>query len=805
MADPTFIEQYIPSTIASVRTAISRIGEATKWVTLEIAPGNYDVTKLGTFQVGQEYGVLLSSLSRVRIRAKGGGQVTFTIPTSDSVASPCNGFILNACTYVEFDGIRFVGTAENDANNYRAAVYIKGATQHVRFKSCDFENCAPVLNEVNALQRGVTMSDCTVKNACRSISLPDYSRVRGCFFENDTFIAPTGDADGGPRSHAIYVYGNGAGVVIDGNHFLNISKSAIKFKGNSSDLERKSEIVFCNNSVTHAQYGFEVGSSTEILHTHVHCYDNSFHNVSIAVYGFSCSTANLHDNTITCDWTSNFTTHVGVYVRLAGTADAGAIASTTGINIHHNVIRNLSGYVAVLQVDGVPTAGQTVTLDGTVYTFVSGAAAAATEITVGSTATAAKMAQRIADTIRGKAGSNVYSFPAKNAAIDSPNDVQIEETTATPQRVIISCPASFTLATDGTNLSITTTPTDYRRRMTTGIKAQFVRGLVIDHNQTWDCVAGWDVIGCIEPTIAENRVNGWVPEATGPWAVRTFNCSKPRLGVNRFSTSRMTVDNANRRWDISDGFPIIDDQIGLQTWTGTTLRTYLMGRYGHQVPIGDGVAHTFIWMGLFGVTLLAGSAGTAGVTPGIFDYIQNDPYTWKDGNTIVLTSAGGTPYTCTFTRVAGTASSANTWNTKAEFIAWVNAQTGGNFIADDPDSLSYGYVRIKHAVAGVATAGTTGNSATIVVTTKSELNGIVLTPSFKGGHATAGRTVFWTPLAQVHRPLFVQPDNDAADALTGSAGSGVPYAASSDTVAGACYVVRHSNSVSGEQFKVNVA
>ena len=205
MADPTFIEQYIPSTIASVRTAISRIGEATKWVTLEIAPGNYDVTKLGTFQVGQEYGVLLSSLSRVRIRAKGGGQVTFTIPTSDSVASPCNGFILNACTYVEFDGIRFVGTAENDANNYRAAVYIKGATQHVRFKSCDFENCAPVLNEVNALQRGVTMSDCTVKNACRSISLPDYSRVRGCFFENDTFIAPTGDADGGPRSHAIYV------------------------------------------------------------------------------------------------------------------------------------------------------------------------------------------------------------------------------------------------------------------------------------------------------------------------------------------------------------------------------------------------------------------------------------------------------------------------------------------------------------------------------------------------------------------------------------------------------------------------
>lgn len=756
-----------PSIQAQMQTAINNAIAEADPTTIEIAPGTYTLTRAGTDPVySTPYCFFVNGGARLRVRGRGGGRVVFRIPSSTTLGAgnyACGFYVKNA-SKIAFENVHFEATAvDNDlSTNTYPAIYITGTTQEMWVRGSTFNGITPATVISDDAQARFWFTENQVQNAPNSLVVSNDAVITGNHFLNDTRLTT--------RSHAIYLFGGIEKSIISNNAFKNIDKHALKWKGNSTRYERKQQLIVSQNIFDNCESAGEIGSDTEVAHGHVVYTGNTIRNCKLGFYGFAVQDAIVAQNDIYWDWQNPWTACRGITVQSTTVGSPGAIAMSARCLIANNNICHNAHFVGVLTFSSAPLAGDTVTVGATTYTWVAGAPATATEVQLN--ATVSTCASRLASAIRGVVTTGVHANATKNAALDTPNDVQIDKSNQTPQIVVINAPKTFALSTTGSALTVSQAVTDYRAKTTGGIIVANVLGACeVSGNLVKDNDLSISIVQSIEPRVVNNRILGWTNgSGSSPYAVYTIGNLKSIFTGNVFTLTPASDDTAGRRLEVNDAFPVVYDNYGVFSHANTKMKADLLGK-GGVITCGDGKQRTLLFFG---------EDGVGGASP--YSVVQSEPLTKRDGDTVTLTD-GITPVTFTFKR---TAPGANEFNTKASLITLINNNTGGLWTATNYDNLDYGYIEIKR----VATGAQANDRVTVVTKAKNQL--VQLDDKFYGGSAAADRTFVFTPLAAPFRALQMHGANANGSALTG-----VYWDESTDVVQGVGYLVRHSAAAAG--------
>jgi hypothetical protein len=813
---PAEIDWSIAYDQTSLIAAIARVKAASggQWQTIFLAPGVIPLTKVGTYGTGVEYAVLVDAVSRLKFEVMGGGCVQFTYNGSTAAANPCAAFMLNASSKVRFGpGISFTGTTTDDdyLTNNRPAIYLRGATYDIDVDRVDFKYCgAPISIISNVLQRGLNFTGGIVDDCPNALVPPSYSRIDGVQFKRTSVLAS--------HSHFVYPFGRTEGLWIGGGtSFENCNEHSIKWKGNTGNLERKSKIVVDGCVAVNCHALLEAGSDAEVPHRQVvmtNCHATDCDMV-LEIYG--AEMVYVTDNTCLLTRRNTRSDCKGFQIKSSGIGSAGATSSTGGVFVARNQVVNEAHFVGELTVASQPAVGDTVLVGSKYYQFVAGDPAYTGVGSVGNpyqvsrdtpSSTAAGCTSRLADAIRGRTG---YGYEIQmNPVLAKATDVQIEASDITPQVIVIDGFATYTLSvTVGSAITVSQAVTSYLSKLDTGILIAECPGPVdVSDNYVRDAEVSYSYTHCPDLRSYDNRVHGWVnPTGNTPYAYLSISCggkdTPSEHRGNKFVATPATQDTPGRRMDVTDCFPLIGINPGVDLVSNTKLIESMHG-LGGVATCGDGKARNLLWFG---------NPDVGGVSK--WTTVQARPLIWYPGDTVVVDDGAGHSATFTYANTFDTTvtvlngypadypglkvtyvSGGAVFGTKAQLIAEINTALGAYLTATDFDGqASYGYVQIA-----MNTAGTAGNSATLVVNTASKSCGVVLQAAFVGGRSAADRTFVFSRAASPFRPLlFGGGVNSTGRALTGLACD------QTDVVTGVGYLVQHSAASAGAKFAWGVA
>lgn len=787
-------------------------------ITLGIAnvffpPGNYKMTKQGTS--GFPYAILLNSTKKVRLWGVPGSILTY--PSSNLVhpGTFCNAFLLDSLTNVIFEGIELVGDVDSDlVTNIGYGVQTTStAVSQVVIRNCRFTNVGPVQATSNAGSFYYVFEHNWVFEAPNAVVTGFRGKI-----ENNYFIYATVTP---ASSHSVYLYGAWDQATINGNHFINVASYCMKLKGNSGVFERKIGFVVSHNYNNVSQGFCEIGSESEVSHMYVSTTGNVVVNSQAGIKVFAGYGASVTGNTVATDWQASATLNcIGILVQSSGIATtAGDCAHSHTTDVGNNTVIADANFVGILQFSGQPSVGDQVVVAAVTYTFVAGAPTTTSEVQIG--ASAAVTAVNLCDKIQGR---NTYAnLFAMNDILWEPKRAFCSATNQTPTQVVINGMTTFTLSTTSLNIAIVQAPTDYAQQMQFGIRAlHCIGGINIHDNHLFECRQAIFVGSCVAPIIRQNTAYGCKTTSANPQVFQGLGNAFPIWENNSFRISPDSVEaSPGRRFEIDDGFPVIRGNYGMDALSSGFMCRELGGAGGLISAQSDGKAQAVMY---YGYEFLGASVA----------FPQNELVRWNDGDTVVLNDNAGHVYTFTFKRTAPNAGALefNTRvtddgthvsligliNTTAEFIATSPIRWNGTLNANE-----YSYVMIKRT-----TAGTAGNGATITVTSRSQLTGLLLgntqrtgtgtslrkvrTVNFLGGAATAGtQTVIWSPLAgQVLAPQIIGANQGWATLELSTAGGVTGKYFSSATsgaaaqVAGVGWVLTHPTAAGTELFWYSV-
>ena len=226
-------------------------------------------------------------------------------------------------------------------------------------RGCHFDHATPAF--VTSTDAGGRML--FEKNVVVDAPLPvngmPYSKFVDNWFMN-TQIMPA-------RSHAIYLFGHTEKVVIQGNHFKNITTSDIKINATDSFREQKKDFLITGNIFEYSNNNsITIGTAQQINIGSLVLTSNIFKNCVGSIYLEGARDAIVDGNLIEADYLFPAVSGGGPAIEVI-TANDNDVAS--GVQISGNVIVNRQPYYAVMQFTGEPTDGDTVTVGAVTYTW----------------------------------------------------------------------------------------------------------------------------------------------------------------------------------------------------------------------------------------------------------------------------------------------------------------------------------------------------------------------------------------------------------------------------------------------------
>lgn len=673
------------------------------------------------------------------------------------------------------EGLSFQGANDDDkVTNIYPAFYVQDNTQDLDVVGCTFKQSLPLTFVSSDTSARLLFARNRVIDAPNGTPAPNDSTFVDNWFVNTSYVST--------RSHALYGYGHTERMLVHGNHFKNITAQDIQIRAGDSRFGQKYNFSITENYFENSgSYSIWIGSDTDINLGSFLVQGNQFKNVhgAIQLQGARDTIVDGNEGTWDYEYSQSRAVPTGAVQVTSGINQPGEYIDARNIQITNNKWTQRHPFFSRFTLTSLPHAGDQITIGSQVYTFQVAAPSVAGQVQIGSSVDDA--VGHLIDEVRGH--SSVIGM--STVLRDSTDIFGSQFTTSTAGQVIVVSAATFTLTTTSARITITQTPFDNRTAISAAFLIDTAMDIGIRGNTTYDIPLPLALVNTIRPRVTDNKFVGASNNIQGNNFV---SASGNVFGVyerNTFMPSLVTVSNPvppSRYLSLYDAFPTIRDNAGVVTAQEYLLQE-LSGGTG-SVLVGDRQARTYLYYG-------AEVLGATVTDP------QTLPYRWSDGDTVVLSGIAGNTYTFTFKRSSPGANQFNTYATLLTLIdstADYDATTPTTAVSGDP--FVRGYMLIK-----AHTAGTAGNSGRLAVTTRSQLNGIILRDltdgeayaRFIGGAATAISTPVFSPQASTIAPLRVSGYDATSAALA-------PSAYQADTVPGVAYVITHSAAAGTERF-----
>jgi hypothetical protein len=686
-------------------------------------------------------------------------------------------------TRVKVSGVRFQGAINDDKMvNLGAALYFNSYATDIDVIGNYFDHCRPAMVAADYGMPGRFSFELNrIVDAPNPVSTSQNSIIQRNWFRNTSYT--------GTRCQAIYIYGGLQQVLIGGNIFEDIETQDIQVRAAAARYEQKRGVSITNNFHKNSRfYSVWLGSDTTLKAGGYTVTGNIYQDCHDPIF-----TQGLADSTITGNtiyWTWEYPIALGD--RSGGTAisvaSGGAFAQRYGlaenVRVQGNTIVHCHPYFGTVTLDTLPTAGETLTVGTTVYTWCAEGFAAApgdVEISPGD----------IPDTLgrlqNAILGTNADAFNDTNAIIKRSGDVFYNAYAGndpnTSKLVIVSSD-TFVLSTTAAGTTIEAVINN-RTACQTAINMEFALY----------CAASDNTIANFQIAAAFQNCRECL------WGVNTVKGGSPVVGIaNVFNTyfhpHNVAMDPYNesvfrlyRQFLVKDGFPIFKGA-GILTPNEYTTRE-LMGTSGRVFTGGVdqggtgrvtlGKARTYLWYG-------SDQYGGGDVNTLLFS--------WRDGDTVEFRGVGLGNLDLTFKR---TAPGAGEFNSAASLIAAINASAdwrarfadftdvGGS---PDPEMMIELYLNVA-GDPGTNPLVPADNPPRVNVSTRSLTTGQILriddtnnySPFLGGSSLPSTRTAIFSPLIGTETPVFVQ-DVQSTGALN-------PKAYVADAVYGVGTVLTH--------------
>jgi hypothetical protein len=716
--------------------------------------GTYKITRKGN-TTGVDWSLSIASGSGFRAR---GENATIRYQSTYPFAAM---YFVSGQSQVHIEGLRFEGDNNDDsAVNTGQALYFGTNSTKVRCLDCEFYRCLPTIFADSASSKTFLFDGCRVYEAPNAASGPSDSTFINSSFINLAHVST--------RSHAIYLFGQSVGCRILGCNFEYIADQDIQIRAGAAANDQKRNFVIAGNTFLESRsYSIWAGSDTDVNVGGFNISDNNFKGCYACIQVQGTRDAVIANNFM--EWDYSYTGSRSAYTAAIGVYNALSVSSSyaSGVKVTGNRMIQRHPFYGVITIDSVPSAGDTITIGSTVYTWRASAPGVG-DIQIGSNV--GGCVENAWEEIRGVG----VAGNAINAVLRDMTDAFYDTANSgTNGKLYIASAQTFALSKTGTHVTITAV-IDNRDSMAIGIVAEGTRDCEINGNVFENMGTGINIVRNLRPTVFDNTFIGQGAGASLINAVPIVSQSNvlSRYERNRIIRNDIPGPLPAQMALIDDGFPVLrDNDINVEQ----DYATPQLGGGEGWVSVGDGFAHCYLWYG----TEIATSGS------------RNKQWRWNDGDTVVLSGIGATQ-TCTFKR---TGPGANEFNTQATLTAWIQALADYNAaIVVGGGGNNTGYIKIT-----AAASGTGGNSGRVTVTTKSRINGVVLkaygetSGRLLGGAAAATTTVVWSPVASSTRPSIVRGRNATAEAL-------IPIVDPANNIGGVAALITHSAAAGTESF-----
>ncbi len=757
---------------AAIVSAITAAITAKKPVYFPRPSVAYKLTNQGTTGGGIAYCINVAATDDLKLI---GDNAKIIYPSNTTY-----GFLfLSTCNRVTVEGLRFEGSGSADMTlNYRAPFYFSASCPDIDISRCYFTGCtAASFGSDGAFPGRFRFDNNRCINGTGAISGNAYSIITNNWFINDT------NTDTG--SHYVYLYGPSQGCIVTGNVFTNNSQNAIQIRAGQARYQQKRGFVVANNVFIGNTVGVYIGSddTTEVGGVVVN--SNYFYNTSGPVIMQGLRDAVCSNNQIVYSWENVLSTSIGAAAITVSAApnQNGHWCNSVATKVIDNNLIVRHPYYGVITVNSLPTAGQTLTVGGVVYTW-GATALLPNQLEIQSTI--AECADEIVYVLQG----NRYSLqnPVMRDMHDAFNATFGYDGAATNTAIVVSG-TTFAMSTTSGGTAITAA--------TAGLHPPYA---IAVENAIWPAIQGntctdfYDGVGVVcTRSIAPNIIDNTCIGTTMAGQANVFSTYRNNKFV--VTPSNAPATGGDKRWLIlSDGFPVVDnDRLAVAQ---EACNPQMMGTTC-TVPVGDGKAIAYLWYGQETFDALDPSDP------------NSLPFRWDDGDEVYLDDGAATSVSFTFKR---TAPGAGQFNTAAGLVALINAEAAYNAtfayyenvgLTADPSLM----IKVTHAAGGTA-----GNTHRLYVTRTNTVDnhsyrtvGLVLKnryasenfARFRGGAATLIKTPFFSPLASTMTGVTVTGVDAASVALA-------PAAYISDIIPGVGGTITHTGAAGTESFIVRV-
>ena len=243
--------------------------------------------------------------------------------------------------------------------NIGAVHYLYQPILDYAVRNCHFDHATPAfITSTDAGGRMLFERNVVVDSPLPVNGMP-YSKFVDNWFMN-TQIMPA-------RSHAIYLFGHTEKVIIQGNHFKNITTSDIKINATDSFREQKKDFLITGNIFEFsANNSITVGTAQQINIGSLVLTSNIFKNCVGSIYLEGARDAIIDGNLIEADYNFPAVSGGGPAIEVV-TVNDNDIAS--GVRVSSNVIVNRQPFYAIMQFTAEPSDGDTVTVGAVTYTW----------------------------------------------------------------------------------------------------------------------------------------------------------------------------------------------------------------------------------------------------------------------------------------------------------------------------------------------------------------------------------------------------------------------------------------------------
>lgn len=679
--------------------------------------------------------------------------------------------------------LTFIGDEDDDYNtNFGTAIYLASSATDVDIDGCTFRECRPVQSVSSGSTTGrFSFTRNRVFEAPNAISTSQYSIITGNWFVNDAVVDT--------RSHAVYIFGPAEGCIISNNVFKNIASEDVQIRAGSARYNQKRSFIIQGNLFENSgTYSIWVGSDDTTFSGGFNISGNHFKNVVSTLNVQGASNVVVTGNSAEWDWEyphiyTGFNS--AIVVQHGGVTLGGHMSPTRNVRVENNLLTQRHPWFRTVDFTALPQAGDSITIDGEVYTWQVGAESAPGEVQI--QGTIPDCISRLADEIRG----NGWSLKAQNPALRDNADCFFNTYTtsgAVNTRMVIVSYKDFTASSTGGRMDVSVSvDVDTVEGSTPGFKSvpsaivtTCAEHVVVANNTITDFKSyGIAATACVAPRIVNNDLFGAAIYGDGntEWLYEGNNFVRTPTSDERDLLGFRLLSN-------KDGF-------GVERNNGLTVEQEYASRELNGscgvTPVSDGKARTFLYYGYEQYNTLVPSEP------------HSLPFRWADGDLVQLWD-GITTHNFTFKRDTP---GAGEFNTIATLKTLIDAT--GTVTADYADFVDAGSTPDpeRMLLLTAVSTGAGGNDYAIWVTTKSKTCGRILRnwnaaedmARFKGGGTgPTGSTVtaVFTPLASALAPLHVRGIDSDSNDLT-------PVAYVADVVPGVCYLVTHAASVTGNE------